>query len=385
MVSIYSALINAVVLKLLFSIILALLLKAGIYKGYIVGNKKAGGLARAESLSPERRKEIGAAAIKTRWENEKLRESLPQVIMKKDDLRLADVTIPCAIVEGANGGEPIRVLTETGIYTAIFGLRSGGAIRLKRESIEAGAPIPLFLTSDRLKPFINKENNVGALLSEIQYVDGKRIVTGYDARILPVVCDIWLKAREAGALQKQQLDKAQKAEILMRALAHVGIIALVDEATGFQNIRAKDALAKILEAFVAKELQPYVKRFPSEFYQEIFRLRGLNYPNATVKRPQYFGHITNDIIYRRMAPGVWKELKAKAMKDEKGRLKNKLFQNLTPDIGDPRLQKVITQVVTIMQLSKSWPDFKSKLDKLVPAFNETMPLFNEETDDGLGI
>ncbi len=100
------------------------------------------------------------------------------------------MTIPCAIVEGLNGGEPIRVLTETGIYTAIFGLRSGGAIRLKRESIEAGAPVPLFLPSDRLKPFINKVNNVGALLSEIQYVDGKRIVTGYDARILPVVCDI---------------------------------------------------------------------------------------------------------------------------------------------------------------------------------------------------
>ena len=346
---------------------------------------KAGGFARAESLSPERRKEIGAAAIKARWENEKLRESLPQVLMKKDDLRLADVTIPCAIVEGLNGGEPIRVLTETGIYTAIFGLRSGGAIRLKRESIEAGAPMPLFLTSDRLKPFINKENNVGALLSEIQYVDGKRIVTGYDARILPVVCDIWLKAREAGALQKQQLDKAQKAEILMRALAHVGIIALVDEATGFQNIRAKDALAKMLEAFVAKELQPYVKRFPSEFYEEIFRLRGLIYPNSTVRRPQYFGHITNDIIYRRIAPGVWKELKAKALKDEKGRLKNKLFQNLTPDIGDPRLQKVITQVVTIMQLSKSWPDFKSKLDRLVPAYNETMPLFADDSDEGLGI
>lgn len=61
-----------------------------------------------------------------------------------------------------------------------------------------------------------------------------------------------------------------------------------------------------------------------------------------VKRPQYFGHITNDIIYRRIAPGVWKELKAKALKDEKGRLKNKPSQNLTPDIGDPRLQKVIT-------------------------------------------
>lgn len=347
--------------------------------------KKAGGLARAESLSPERRKEISAAAIKARWDNEKLRETLPHVILKRNDLKLADVTIPCAIIEGVDGSEPIRVLTETGIYSSIFGLRSGGATRLKRESIEAGAPIPVFLTSERLKPFILKDNISSALLKPIQYVDGNRLVTGYDARVLPIICDIWLKAREAGALQKQQMDKAQKAEILMRALAHVGIIALVDEATGFQNIRAKDALAKILEAFVAKELQPYVKRFPPEFYEEIFRLRGLNYPSETVKRPQYFGHITNDIVYRRIAPGVWKELKDKAVKDEKGRLKNKLFQNLTQDVGDPRLQKIITQVVTVMQLSSKWDDFKIKLDKIVPPYNETLPLFDNLADDGLGL
>lgn len=350
-----------------------------------MANKKAGGLARAEALSSERRKEIGASAIKARWENERLRESLPQVILKRNDLKLADITIPCAIVEGANGGDPIRVLTESGISNAILGGRSGGAIRRKRELKEAGAPLPIFLVQPQLNPILNSMINTEPLLKPIQYVDGNKIMTGYDARILPLACDIWLQAREKNLLQDQQKDKAQKAEILMRALAHVGIIALVDEATGFQNIRAKDALAKILEAFVAKELQPYVRRFPAEFYEEIFRLRGLVYPNSTVKRPQYFGHITNDIIYRRIAPGVWKELKAKAIKDEKGRLKNKLFQNLTPDIGDPRLQKVITQVVTIMQLSKNWPDFKLKLDRLVPAYNETMPLFTDEYDEGLGI
>lgn len=348
-------------------------------------NKKAGGIARAENLSPDRRKEIAHIAIKTRWENEKLRENLPHVILKRNDLKLADITIPCAIIDNGDGKDPIRVLTESGITNALLGGTSGASRRLKNAAKDDGALLPVFLAPGQLKPFINNDFNNEPLLTPKQYVDGKRIVTGYDARILPVICDIWLKAREAGALQKQQLDKAHKAEILMRALAYVGIIALVDEATGFQNIRAKDALAKILEAFVAKELQPYVKRFPSEFYEEIFRLRGLIYPHSTVRRPQYFGHITNDIIYRRIAPGVWKELKAKALKDEKGRLKNKLFQNLTPDVGDPRLQKVITQVVTIMQLSKSWPDFKLKLDRLLPAYNETMPLFCDESDEGLGI
>jgi P63C domain len=105
-----------------------------------------------------------------------------------------------------------------------------------------------------------------------------------------------------------------------------------DGPSGYQRFRAKDSLAKILEPYVAKELQPYVSLFPPEFYQEIFRLRGLSFPTGAVKRPQYFGHITNDIIYRRLAPGVWKELKAKVQKDEKGRAKHKLFQHLTSKV-----------------------------------------------------
>jgi len=68
----------------------------------------------------------------------------------------------------------------------------------------------------------------------IKYLDGKRIVNGYDATILPLVCDAWLSARDAGVLKPSQLDKAQNAEILMRSLAKVGIIALVDEVTGYQ-------------------------------------------------------------------------------------------------------------------------------------------------------
>lgn len=83
-------------------------------------------------------------------------------------------------------------------------------------------------------------------LFQLIYLDGRNVVRGYDADLLPAVCDIWLKAREQGLLQTQQLDKAKKAEILMRALAHVGITALVDEATGYQEIRDKIALQKIL-------------------------------------------------------------------------------------------------------------------------------------------
>lgn len=346
-----------------------------------------GGKARAASLTPEQRREQGKKAAEARWMKDQKMSSLPNVILKKDPLDLAGVMIPCAIIEGHNGSEPRRVLSEHGIANAILGGQSGAAGRAKRAAREGGlAPLPIFLGPSQLKPFINNELGGLPLLKPIEYVDGSRIVVGYDARILPMVCEVWLRAREANALQSQQLDKAKKAEILMRALAHIGIIALVDEATGYQYIRPRDALARILEAFVAKELRPWVKRFPPEFYKEIFRLRGLAFPDGTVKRPKYFGHITNDIIYRRLAPGVWKELKERVQKDDHGRPKHRLHQHLTDDIGDPRLQKVITQVTTIMQLSNAWPDFKDKLDRLVPAYNETMMLpFEIENDDGLGL
>jgi hypothetical protein len=65
-----------------------------------------------------------------------------------------------------------------------------------------------------------------------------------------------------------QKPVAERADILMRGLAHIGIIALVDEATGYQRDRARDALTRILEAFIAKELQPWLRTFRADFYQE---------------------------------------------------------------------------------------------------------------------
>jgi hypothetical protein len=156
---------------------------------------------------------------------------------------------------------------------------------------------------------------------------------------------------------------ARQAELLVRGLARVGIIARVDEATGYQEVRAKTALVEILEAFIATELQPWVSTFPDDFYAELFRLRGLEYPRATVRRPQYFGHLTNDIVYKRLAPGVLAELKNVTPRDDHGRRKHKYFQRLTTNVGYPKLREHLGSVVTIMKLSANWQDFMGKLDR----------------------
>jgi hypothetical protein len=124
--------------------------------------------------------------------------------------------------------------------------------------------------------FISQDLLDGPLVP-IEYEDRKRILKGYEATLLPIVCDIWLKARAKGLLKPGQLDKALKAEILMRGLAHVGIIALVDEATGYQYDRARQALEEILDKFISKELRKWAKTFPDDFYQQMFRLKGWSY------------------------------------------------------------------------------------------------------------
>lgn len=133
-------------------------------------------------------------------------------------------------------------------------------------------------------------------------------------------------------------------------------------ATG--ELRAKTALVEILEAFIETELQPRVSTFPDDFYSEMFRLRGLDYPRETVKRPQYFGHLTNDIVYKRLAPGVLTELKKVTPRDDRGRRKHKYFHRLTTNIGYPKLREHLGSVVTLMKLSADWGDFTAKLDRI---------------------
>ena len=342
-------------------------------EGTVADYAAQGGKARAESLTPEQRKEIARAAAAARWE----KAGKPPILLAthSGEVNVGGKLIPCAVLEDGT-----RVLSENGITQALLGSRSGASKRRKRASMEHGAPVPLFLTPKRLKPFIPNDLMDGPL-KLLTYQQGQRTVDGFNAQALPVICDIWLKARDAGVLQSQQIARAKAAEILMRGLAHVGITALVDEATGYQDARAKDALAKILEAFIAKELRKWISTFPVDYYKELFRLRGWKFPDLPAdqrKRPVLVGKITNDVVYDRLAPGVQQELKRLTPRDEKGRLKHKLFQHLTEDVGHPKLREHLASVVALMKASDGWQDFSRMLNRALPRYGDTLYLPFEE-------
>ena len=129
-------------------------------------------------------------------------------------------------------------------------------------------------------------------------------------------------------------------------------------------------MAKIFEAFVAKELQPWVKTFPLDYYKELCRLYGVPFPPPhNNKFPQFFGHVTNDAVYSRLAPELLPELKKAATRQAK---KAKLHQFLTTDVGHPKLREHLASVVTVLKLSKDKEQFKQMMDIAHPKFNETM-------------
>ena len=283
-------------------------------------------------------------------------------------LNLGDIKIPCAVLDDGK-----RVITEHGMTMALLGSRSGASKRLKKAHQESGAPLPIFLAPGNLKPFISNELTSGPLTA-LEYVDGDRTVGGFDATALPAACDVWLRAREAGALQTQQLDKAQKAEMLMRGLAHIGIIALVDEATGYQEVRDRLALQAILDAYLRKELAAWAKRFPEEFYRHIFRLRDWQWKGMKVNRPQIVAKYTNDLVYERLAPGILEELQRRNPKDEKGQRQAKHHQWLTEDIGHPALAQHLHAVIGFMRASARWDQFYRLLQRAFPKKGQNLEL-----------
>ena len=262
-------------------------------------------------------------------------------------LELGNSVIDVAVLENGQ-----RIITQSGVFKALDRPARGNSRVIG---------IPTFMDAKNLQPLITQD--LRDVINKIEYI-GKngKTQSGFDANILPLVSDLYLRAREKGVIKTEsQLQTAQKAEILVRSLAKVGMTALVDEATGYQYERERFELQKIISAYVNDELLKWQKMFPDEFYFEIFRLNGWDYTVQSIKkRPGVVGKWTNELIYKRLPSGVLEELKRRTPRSEKGNYTARFFQNLTPDIGHPELTAQIYKVIGIMRISKNWNDFKEK-------------------------
>lgn len=279
--------------------------------------QRAGGLARANRLLPERRVEIAREAARLRWQK---REDEPERVLEvpeheepevlepsptmpvarwRGTLNLVGVDVPCYVLD--NG---LKIIGRTSATETLTGIKGGGALE-KYIGVKA------------LEPFINKdlvlERFVAFRLPEVEGLE--RAVKGLPADLMIEVCQGFVAALQATfdpnspypRLTDRQREMAIKASMFLSACAKVGLEALIDEATGYQYERAEDALQVKLRAFIADELRAWEKTFPDELWLEFGRLTGWATPLRS--RPKWWGKLVIEMIYDTLDPDVAEYLK----------------------------------------------------------------------------
>lgn len=327
-----------------------------------------GGKASAESMTADELSERGRVAVQARWAKEKGAElmSLPKAT-HEGILTIGDIELPCAVLDGRK-----RVLTQSGIMVGLGRSRQAKG----RQYYDADVNLPAFLTAKNLKPFISEELKVTSSQIEFRTLGGVRAF-GYSAELLPKICDVFLDARAAGVLTHNQEPIADRAYILIRGLAHVGIIALVDEATGFQYDRPRRDLEEQLKKFLSESLRRWVRTFPTDYFKELCRLRGVEI-REDMKLPQYFGTLTNNLVYRRIAPGLLRKLKERRI--EMGRPNEKLHSGLSLEFGIPEVLVHLGVVIGCMRSHTNYEAFEKQLNQIAPIYPEHPGLFDDPKD-----
>jgi len=316
-----------------------------------------GGKARANTMTAEERSEVARNAVRARWSKAgKLKgniETSPpvQASIESSHAIAASASIPFSMFPG---------ILELGTYKLeCHVLNDGRRVFTQREIVkllsgggrESGG---LSRYIDSIPLDTNKLRSVPAIEFKIPGTGNNAI--GREATFLIELCDAYLEA--AAKLKSNQKKFAIIASTIIRACAKTGIIALVDEATGYQQFREKRALQIKLQAFIADDLQEWGRRFPPEFWFELARLEGIHY--SPRNRPLRWGKYIMAFVYDAIDKDVGKELRKK---NPSPHFKQNHHQWLK-EFGKDKLIGQIQSVVTIMKLCDNMVEFRKKFDRV---------------------
>lgn len=274
--------------------------------------------------------------------------------------------VPCAVL---NNGK--RVFIQREIVGLLTGNKKGGFDRYLK-------PKNLF----KYLPEKFKENSL--VQSVFTFKTDTREAQGFEATDLIDICMMYINARNDNALLPSQMHLATQSLVIVSAFAKTGVIAVIDEATGYlkDKNRAKDELQKFLRQFMREDAAKWVRRFEDSFFEMIYKMRGWTW-NYTHKHPGVVGVWINDIVYERIAPLVLTELKTKNPTTEKGGRKNKHHVFLTDEIGIPKLLNHLAAVEALGRASGyDWNRFMVMLDKAFPKqYQQLSLIFDEPADE----
>lgn len=314
-----------------------------------------GGRARANVLTATERRDIARRAVQARWvkagkareiagddDADKGAEQVPAGgpemphSMFPGILTMGDVEFECHVL---NNGQ--RVLSQSEVVRVISGGRdSGNLLRYLDRN-------PLY-----------QPNMIEGRRVQFRIPGQPTVALGYDAELLVEICELYLDARAQKLLKPSQYKLAAMAEIVVRACAKVGIIALVDEATGYQKVRRERDLQLKLQAFIAEDMQEWALMFPSEFWYELARLEGIKY--SPRNRPLRWGKYVMAFVYDAIDPDVGKELRRI---NPNPRFRKNHHQWLQ-EFGRARVHDQVMQTIAVMKTCDDMDEFKKRFARV---------------------
>jgi hypothetical protein len=322
-----------------------------------------GGKARARYLSSEDRREIARNAARARWAKISDPSGLPRVT-HQGKLPIGDVEI-----EVYNLADKRRVIAKAAMARAL-NLKSKGGNAFLRSVTRPGLRSAI---SDSLWEKIDNPIFFSRLDTDSDGMGGT--ADGYEAEVLIEVCDAIIEAKNKRLLDSSQQFLAIQAEIIIRSSAKMGIIYLVDTATGYIHDAIREEYLQQWKEFVSSEFRQWEKEFPDRFADMIYHLYNLRRKDPkSFRHPQFFGKFTRKYIYHPLANSNGAILSSL---DEQnpvvyagGGRRYKMTQFLTELVGLPALRQHLWQVIGIGSSARDKADF----DRLFyRAFPEAVP------------
>jgi hypothetical protein len=316
-----------------------------------IGGKK-GGRVRADRLSPEQRRASASKAAAIRWakppaelmadhpraSGEPQGDLPPSPFAKhKGELSLGGLPVDVYVLDNGD-----RVISLRAVVKTISGVEAGN--------------LGDYIGVNALKPYINRDLILGE--TKDFHLPGSEFKgRGITAEQFIEILNGYVRAFEMGALTtKRQREIAIKCSIVLGACAKVGLIALIDEATGYQYERAEDALQIKLRAFIADELREWEKTFPDDLWEQFGRLT--NWKGSLHQRPKWWGHLVMELIYHALDPDIARYLKQNKPKPYHGQ---NYHQWLTADIG---LRALLPHIYEVIGIAKTCRDVRELREKV---------------------
>ncbi len=202
-----------------------------------------------------------------------------------------------------------------------------------------------------------------SLVPRIEFtIPGSPNGLGYPAEALADICDAYVDALIADALSPaqpklhpKQRPIAERARQIQKAFVKVGIIALVDDATGYTQHRARNELAQKFAEYLLPEPGEWVRAYSPNFFADLARLYRFELRDPR-RRPGFMGGFIQKYVYEAIDPDVAEELVRRVPRPAWGNLRHPHLTEKAREV----LHSHLLRLGTVMRQSSDHNDFKMR-------------------------